>query len=104
MIKASKVVMFIGIVVAFGPLAIAFLSIPISLLMGCMSVGGSPGVCVVGGSVMGKFVWTMAMMHWYSLLTFFPGMGIVLLGVVIAILSKILQRKNDSAADHSSRL
>ncbi len=81
--RIPSMLMIGGLVVALGPLALALLSLPLGIICGCEGGGGSPGTCAIGGDGMGEFVWTLGMMHWYTLMTFVPGLGIVAIGLAL---------------------
>jgi hypothetical protein len=83
------------LVVALGPLALAVLSIPFAIIFGCEGGGGSPGTCSVGGDGMGDFVWTLAMMHWYTLMTFVPGLGIIAIGLALRAFGRSVMHRNE---------
>jgi hypothetical protein len=85
--KWSNIFLVGGVAVAFGPLLLALLSIPLGSIFQCTSGGGSPGVCAIGGAGMGDFVYMLAMLHWLTLLTFLPGMGLVIVGILLRVVT-----------------
>lgn len=95
MMKLAKILGFGGLVVAFGPLAIALLSFPLSSLFGCVDAGANPPICAIGGQTMGEVLWMMALLHWFTLLTFLPGIGMTLVGIVLAVIAKLRKRPTE---------
>ena len=95
MSKLAKILGFGGLIIAFGPLLIALSSFPLSYLLGCSDGGADPGVCAVGGATMGEVLWMMAMLHWVTLLTFLPGIGLSIIGLVLFVISRIKRKRSD---------
>jgi hypothetical protein len=89
--KIEKILVVLGILVAVGPLLIAFLSLPVSLVLLCG--GGNSGTCLIGGNVAAEFVETLALFHWFTIMTFIPGMIIAGVGIVVGKLIKIMKPK-----------
>jgi hypothetical protein len=80
MIKFGKFIKNVGLAFAFGPIIIALLSFPLSILLWCEPGAGDPGACAIGGGATAELVWTMGMLHWYTLLTFIPGIILAFIG------------------------
>ncbi len=97
--KLAFILGFGGIIVAFGPLLLALLSFPLSYLFGCTDGGANPGVCSIGGSAMGEVMWMLAMLHWFTLVTILPGLGLSLLGIILGIISWIKGRQSKTTQD-----
>lgn len=85
--KFAISLMCIGPIIIFGPLALAFLSVPLSSMLGCTAGGDSAGSCAIGGTAAGELVWRMAMMHWIVFMTFLPGIGLMIVGAILAKIS-----------------
>lgn len=96
--KLAKILGFGGLLIAFGPLGIALLSFPLSHIFGCIESGANPPICDIGGQTMGEVLWMMAMLHWFTLVTFLPGIALSLIGLVVAVVSKVRSKRNKSGA------
>lgn len=82
----------LGLVIAFGPVAIALLSLPLTLIFGCSGGAGGPGSCAIGGEKIGELVWTLGMMHWFALYTLVPGMVLMVVGFIVSLIVDKSQR------------
>ena len=86
---AGKWMIICGMIFAFSPIAVAYLTGIPEYFAGCQVDEGSVHSCIVFGHEIGPLLYSMFVAGWFVLLTFPLGVGVAVLGVLLMVIGRM---------------